>query len=124
MMSVDPPVPGVFVCAMHFCRMDEMLYTSRQRVAMSVPLGAWPPRWRLCSIALIVKVIPCSTGQLRKAKLKWYSSHLKNTMWTSLLLTRFVFDGILNCVSNKAWMRVWDEIRECESGCTVLSLMI
>ena len=94
-------VQGMFLCAMLLCRMDETLCTLQQRVAMSVPLAAWSPRWRLCCIALIMKVTPCSTGQPRKVKLKWYGSHLKNTMWTSLLLTRFVFDGILKCASNK-----------------------
>ena len=41
-----------------------------------------------------------------------------------MLLTRFVFDVLLKCASNRAWVRMWDKIRECESGCTVLSLMV
>ena len=85
-------------------RTDKTLCTLQQRVAMSVPLGAWPPRWRLCSIVLTTKVLPCSTGEPRRAKLKWYSLPLKNTTWTSLLLIRFEFDVLLKCASSKAWM--------------------
>ena len=105
-------------------RTDKTLCTLQQKVAMSVPLGAWPPRWHPCCIALTTKVSPCSTGQPRKAKLKWYSLPLKNTTWTSLLLIRFVFDVLLKCAWNRPWVSLWDETREYEFGCTVLSLVI
>ena len=60
-------------CVFPTCRMDGMLSTGLQRVAMSALSSTLHQRWNLYSTALTTSGSPCCTVQLKKAMLKWFN---------------------------------------------------
>ena len=60
-------------CVFPSCRLDIMLSTVLQRVAMSVVFSTLHQRWSPFSTMQPIKVSPCYTLQLKTARLKWFN---------------------------------------------------
>ena len=60
-------------CVFPSCRLDRMLSTRLQRVAMSALSSTLHQRCNLYSTALTTSGSPCCTLQLKKAMLKWFN---------------------------------------------------
>ena len=72
------------------CRMDLMVSTGLQRVAMSALSNTSCLRWSPCSTAQLTSDPPCYTWQLSSAILKWWGLPLMTTSWTPMRMTRCV----------------------------------
>ena len=90
-------ISHVFSCVFLSCRMDGMLSTGLQRVAMSALSSTLHRRCSLYSTVLATSGSPCCTYLLKKAMLKWFNFWSMNTNWTPLLVPRCMVRHEVSC---------------------------
>ena len=110
----------VLMCPLHAfsCfRMDKMLFTWLQRVAMSALSNTLHRSWGLCSTTQPTKGRPCSTLQLRQAMWKWCRLPSMTTSWIPLPVTGWVCVRQAVPLSVCGWQLHMVCVLSCVIGC-------